>query len=510
MTANGQSILRASGICKSYGGIRALQDVDFELLPGEVHALVGENGAGKSTLIKILSGVVRPDAGRIEWEGRPVEIPDPSAAQRLGVATVYQDPLLFPDLSVLDNMFAGREVLTRAGNVDRRKEREMAVRAFGDLEVGLSEALLERPMRSLSLAHKQLVLIAKALIHQARVLIFDEPTAILSDQEADRLFAVIRGLRRRQVGIVYISHRLEEIFQLADRVTVMRDGRVRGTFPVGQVTEESIIELMAGRELHRQAPDGAPAGGPVVLRVRGLSRPGLFEGIAFEARAGEVLGFFGLVGSGRSEVMQEIVGVSALAVAGRIEVDGRPVRPRSPAEAMRLGIAYVPEDRKGQGLFGVLPVRYNLSVAILKSLARFGLFVDGSKEAEASRRFVADLNIRIPGLSAPVLSLSGGNQQKVVLARWLAVRPRVLILDEPTRGIDVASKEEIHQRIRALARGGVAVVVISSELPEILKLADRIVVMHEGRISGTFDRREASEELVLAAAMGRAAAVQPA
>lgn len=495
------AILRARNIHKHFGGIRALRGVNFDVRPGEVHALVGENGAGKSTLIKILSGVLRPTEGHVEYDGRPVDLADPREAQRLGIATVYQDPLLFPDLSVLDNLFMGREPVTRLGNVNRQLERE---RADGVLaQLGLDSSILEQPLSHLSLAQRQLVLIAKALLQNARVLVFDEPTAMLTDQESDRLFSIIRGLKQRGVGIIYISHRLEEVFQLGDRVTVLRDGEARGTFDVVAVTQDYIIELMAGKELHRRARGERGTRGQVVLRVEGLtSSAGRFGDVTFEVRAGEILGFFGLVGSGRSELMQTLVGIIPVD-SGRIWLRSTLVRPGSPAEAKRLGIAYLPEDRKGQGLFGILAVHYNLSVAVLERLRRAGVLVDSGAERDLSNAWIADLGIRAPGLKAPVSALSGGNQQKVVLARWLASQPAVLILDEPTRGIDVASKEEIHRRIMGLADQGTAILLVSSELPEILKLSDRIAVMHDGRVVGEFNRRDASAEMLLRAAMGR-------
>lgn len=495
-------IIRARNIHKRFGGIRALRGVDFELRAGEVHALVGENGAGKSTLIKILSGVLRPSEGQVEFDGHPVDLADPRAAQSLGIATVYQDPLSFPDLSVLDNLFMGREPRTRFGNVDRQLERRMADEVFRQL--GLEIGLLERPLYRLSLAQRQLVSIAKALLYRARVLVFDEPTAILTDREADRLFEIIRGLKQRGVGVIYISHRLEEIFQIADRVTVLRDGEVRGTFGVREVDQDRIIELMAGKELHRRAAHHRASFGGVVLQVEELcSEAGRFKDATFDVRAGEVLGFFGLVGSGRSELMQALVGITPVD-RGRLVLRSAEVRPRSPAHARRLGIAYLPEDRKGQGLFGVLPIRYNLTVAVLDRLRRAVVFVDERAEDRLCGAYVSELDIRIPALRAPANALSGGNQQKVVLARWLASEPAVLILDEPTRGIDVASKEEIHRRIVALADRGVAIILVSSELPEVLKLSDRVIVMHEGRITGCFAREEATPEAILRAAMGRA------
>ena len=492
------TVLEMQGMDKSFGGVHALIDVAFDLQRGEVHALVGQNGAGKSTLIKILAGALQPDAGIIRIDGVPVTLASPGAALRLGIGTVYQDPLVYPELTVTENIFTGRELRNRLGNIDQRAQGRRGQDLLRDLNVDPRLAL--RPMGSLSVALRQLALIAKALSWAARVMIFDEPTAILTAREAENLFAIIRKLRDRGVGIVYISHRLEEIFTLADRVTVLKDGQTKGTWPLGAVNRAQLIELMAGHALFESVAHQAPGDARPVLSVRGLSRRDAFQGVAFDLQPGEILGFFGLVGAGRSEVAQALFGVEP-ADAGEIRLDDHPVRMRSPSQALRLGIAYLPEDRKGQGLFGTLTLRYNTAIAIIRRLSLRATVVRPRREDEVARHYLKELSIKTPGTTTKVSNLSGGNQQKVVLAKWLATEPRIFILDEPTCGIDVSSKQEIHNLIVSLARKGVAIMLISSELPEVLRLSDRVVVMREGQVTGTFARDPAARA-VLAAAMG--------
>jgi rhamnose transport system ATP-binding protein len=492
------TVLEMQGIDKSFGGVHALIDVAFDLQTGEVHALCGQNGAGKSTLIRILAGALQPDAGTIHMDGGPVTLASPAAALQLGIGTVYQDPLVYPELTVTENIFTGRELRDRLGNIDKRAQVRRVQDLLHDLNVDPRLAL--RPMGSLSVALQQLALIAKALSWAARVMVFDEPTAILTAREAENLFAIIRKLRERGVGIIYISHRLEEIYSLADRVTVLKDGQIKGTWPLGAVSSGQLIELMAGHALFESVAHQAPGDSRPVLSVRGLTRRDAFQGVDFDLQAGEIRGFFGLVGAGRSEVAQALFGVEP-ADAGEIRVDDRPVRMRSPSQALRLGIAYLPEDRKGQGLFGTLTLRYNMAIAIIRRLSLGGTVVRTRREDEVASRYLKELFIKAPGTATKVSNLSGGNQQKVVLAKWLATEPRIFILDEPTRGIDVSSKREIHNLIVSLAREGVAIMLISSELPEVLRLSDRIIVMREGRVTGRFARDAAAGD-VLAAAMG--------
>jgi rhamnose transport system ATP-binding protein len=478
-------LLAARRVSKSFGGVHALRQVDFELRAGEVHALVGQNGAGKSTLIKILSGALQADSGQVLYEGRPVHLASPKVAQDMGIATVYQDPLVYPDLNVIENIFMGRELRDRWGHVDWTSQRARASELFQDL--GIAPTFLEEPIGRLSLGLQQLVLIAKALSYASKVIILDEPTAILTQGETERLFGVVRRLRDARLGVVYISHRLEELPLIADRVTVMKDGEVRGTFPIAEASRDRVIDLMAG-PVARGGPGARSRPGEVVLAVEDLAVPPRVRDVSFEVRRGEILGMFGLVGSGRTDIAHALFGLVRPS-RGTILLEGQRVSLRDPADALARGIAYLPEDRKAQGLFLRMPVRSELSVAILRWLRRLlGL--------------VTSLAIRTPGLDAPTSQLSGGNQQKVLLGRWLARRPRVLILDEPTRGVDVAAKEEIHDRIVQLASSGVAVILITSELPEVLRLADRVLVMHEGRLVALLDREEATSEAVLRAATG--------
>jgi ABC-type sugar transport system ATPase subunit len=491
-------MLEMRDISKSYGGVAALRGVDFNVAGGEVVALVGQNGAGKSTLIKVLSGAITPDTGTITLDGATVSFASPAAALAAGIATVYQDPQVYPELSVTENIFLGREIRTRWGNIDHRAQVARVVELLQEL--GVEPRLATAPISELSLARRQLALIAKARSTAPKVIIFDEPTAILTEREARWLFDIIRRLRAQGVAIIYISHRLEEVFTIADRVTILKDGETKGTWGIGDVTTGKLIEVMAGQALVAGADHALAEPGPPILEVRGLSRRGAFENVSFALRPGEIVGFFGLVGSGRSEVARAIFGEEA-ADAGEILVNGRPVAFRSPTEAVRAGVCYLPEDRKGQGLFGALPVAYNETVVILKRMSRFGTIARADRERAIAQKYARDLSIKPPDYAVPAATLSGGNQQKVVLAKWLAADPRIFILDEPTAGVDVASKQEIHNIIIGLAqRERIAIMVISSELPEVLALADRIVVMHAGGISRTFPRGASAAD-VLAAAM---------
>jgi rhamnose transport system ATP-binding protein len=491
-------VLEMRGISKSYGGVAALRGVDFDVSGGEVVALVGQNGAGKSTLIKVLSGAIVPDTGTIALDGRPVTFASPAGALAAGIATVYQDPQVYPELSVTENVFLGREIRTRWGNIDHRAQIARVVELLE--EFGLDPHLATAPISELSLARRQLALIAKARSSDPKVIVFDEPTAILTEREAQWLFDIIRRLRARGVAIVYISHRLEEVFAIADRVTILKDGETKGTWRIGDVTTGQLIEVMAGQALAAGAEHALAEPGEPILEVRGLTRRGAFTDISFVLRPGEIVGFFGLVGSGRSEVARAIFGEEA-AEGGDIVVAGRRVTFHSPTEAVRAGICYLPEDRKGQGLFGALPVAYNETVVILPRVSRLGTIARTDRERAVAQKYARDLSIKPPDFSVPVATLSGGNQQKVVLAKWLAADPRIFILDEPTAGVDVASKQEIHNIIVRLAqRDRIAIMVISSELPEVLALSDRIVVMHAGQISRTFPRGAGAPE-VLAAAM---------
>jgi ABC-type sugar transport system ATPase subunit len=487
-------------VYKRFGGVQALRGVSLAVLRGETHALLGENGAGKSTLINILGGVYPCDAGTITLGGQPVRFADPAASQAAGIAIIHQELSTMPALSVMENVFMGR-MPARRGVVDWQAM-ERQTRALLD-EVGLMLGP-RTPMRRLSIAQAQLVEVARALAVTARLIIMDEPNASLTARESERLFEVIARLKQRGVAVIYVSHRIEDVLRIADRVSVLRDGMHVGTIPAPQATVPQVIRMMVGRELSLSAhPSGAAAGAPL-LDVRGLDHPGLVHDVTFAIHSGEIVGLAGLVGAGRSTTAQLIFGALPYN-RGEIRLGGRRVQIRSPQDAMRHGIAMVPEDRKQAGLFVQMPVRWNISIAQLRHMSRLGVLRHRA-ERELARHFVARLGIRTAGIDAPVRNLSGGNQQKTLLARWLATNPRLLILDEPTRGVDVSTKAEIYEIIQGLARRGIAILLISSELPEVLSVSDRIVVMREGRVTGVLRRDEATEDRVMAYATGVARA----
>ncbi|MGW4957129.1 sugar ABC transporter ATP-binding protein [Nonomuraea sp. NPDC004186] len=497
---NETPVLSLSQVSKAFGAVRAVREVSLDLFPGEVHALAGENGAGKSTIVKILSGVHRPDSGRILLDGEPVEFGGPADAQRAGVAVIYQEPTLFPDLSVMENIFMGRQPRGRLG-IDRRAMRAGAAELFERLGVPLDP---DQPARGLSIADQQLVEIAKALSRQARVLVMDEPTAALSGTEVARLFGVARTLRAQGCALLFISHRLEEIFELCRRVTTLRDGAYVAGDMVADITPDDLVRRMVGRELEALFPKQETEAGEVALKVRRLTREGVFTDVSFEVRRGEIVALAGLVGAGRSEVARAVFGIDRWD-AGSVEVDGRRLRPASPTAAMAAGLALVPEDRRQQGLVMDLSIERNIGLAGLADVRR-GPLVSRAAERERARDWAVRLRLKFARLTDAVNVLSGGNQQKVVLAKWLARRPSVLIVDEPTRGIDVATKAEVHRLLSELAGSGVAVLMISSELPEVLGMADRVLVMHEGRLAAEIPRADATEESVMAAATGRSRA----
>jgi rhamnose transport system ATP-binding protein len=494
-------LLEVRGVTKSFGAVAAVDGVSFGLYPGEAHALVGENGAGKSTIVKMLAGVHRPDDGTLVLDGRPVEFGSPAAAKAAGIAVIYQEPTLFPDLSVEENIVMGRHPRKGLGRIDRTAIREEAERLFTRLGVRLDPA---RPARGLSIADQQIVEIAKALSADARVLVMDEPTAALSRVEVERLFSVARALRREGAAIMFISHRFEEITGLCQRVTIMRDGRHVSTDALDDVTVDDMVKRMVGRDLDALFPKQDVEPGAVVLEVEGLAREGVFRDISFSVRAGEIVAFAGLVGSGRSEVVQAVFGVDERD-AGIVKVGGKKLKGRSSRAAMAAGMALVPEDRRQQGLIMDLSIERNVTLPRSRALAKLG-FLTGAGERREASRWTERLRTKYRRLGDPVSTLSGGNQQKVVLAKWLAMAPKVLIVDEPTRGIDVGTKAEVHRLMSALAAEGVAIVMVSSELPEVLGMADRVLVMREGRIVAELPRAEATEDAVMFAAMGRGAA----
>ena len=493
-----ESLLQATAIAKSYEGARALKGVSFDLRRGEVHALVGENGAGKSTLVKVVTGAVVPDAGTLDVDGRRVPQMTPALARALGIAAIYQQPSLFPDLSVDENIALALE----GGRSWRRVDWAGRARRAADLLARVGASIdTERRVDTLSMPEQQMVEIAKALGADARVLIMDEPTASLTDREAAQLFAAIERLRNDGAGVVYISHRLEEIAAIADRVTVLRDGESVATRPGKAVSRDDLIRLMVGREVSTVFPKREVALGGAALELRGVShRASGIRNVSLTVRHGEILGLAGLVGSGRTELAEIIFGLRP-ADEGQILVDGAVVTPSTPAAAIAAGLAYVPEDRRQHGAVLEMSVTANASLANLAGVSRRGL-IDRAAEREAARGYVDDLRIKTASLDADVGSLSGGNQQKVALARWLETHPRVLILDEPTQGVDVGAKAEIHTLMGTLAARGMAMVMISSEMPEILGMSDRIAVMRGGRIAGILDRAVSTQPAILALALG--------
>ena len=495
------SLLRMTGIAKSYPGVRALDAVDFEVGEAEIHAFIGENGAGKSTLLKILSGAVAPDGGAIHFDGANVAFASPKDAQRSGIVTIYQEFSLAPDMTVAENVFVGREPGSRLFISRRQLEAQTQVLAR---RIGL-ERSPGALVRDLSVAEQQLVEIARALSMKSRLIVMDEPTSALSRAEVEKLFAIIRGLKRDGISTIFVTHRLEEVFEICDRYTVLRDGKHVGHGAVADATLDGIIRLMVGRELGLLAPrEGTYATGEVALAAEGISRRRKssdasaieLHGVSLAVHKGEILGIAGLVGAGRTETARAIMGADRVD-AGRIVVDGKPVIISSPRDAIRHGIGLVPEDRKQQALFLELAIRTNLSIAAHHRISTFGIFISATKEDALVEEYRKLLNIRMASSDQLVRNLSGGNQQKVVLARWLALRPKVLIVDEPTRGIDVGAKVEVHNLLFQMAASGIAIIVISSELPEVLALSDRIVMMREGRVSGEIARADATQEKLM-------------
>lgn len=486
----GEALLHLRGIEKRFAGEHALRGVDLEVHAGEVHALVGENGAGKSTLMHILAGVHQPDGGTIEFAGvSDVEVPSEQAAQSLGVAIVYQERSLVGVLDAAENIFAGRQPVGRWGAIDRRRLYADASAILDELRLPIDPRCL---VEDLSPHQQQMVEIGKALSLDARLLILDEPTAALTAAETDTLFALIGRIKSRGVGVIYISHRLEEIFEIADRVTVLKDGARQGTFDVAEMTVERLVPLMVGRELLAQRERDNPANptARIALEARNVSDGGRVKDVSLQVRAGEIVGLAGLAGAGRTEFALTLFGVKAL-THGEFRIDGVPARITSPRQAIKAGIGHVPEDRRESGLFLEMSVADNIAAA---NLRRFGsVWLSDYRLRRVADEFRARLNIATPDVDRPVGELSGGNQQKVVIARWLLLQPRILVVDEPTRGIDVAAKAEVHALLQQLASSGTAILMVSSDLPEVLAVSDRIIVMREGRVAGELNRAEATE-----------------
>jgi len=480
-----------------FPGVVALDDVHFDLMQGEVHVLLGENGAGKSTLVKILSGAYPRSSGQILLDGVEVRIESPRRAQELGMAIIYQELNLIPALTAAENIFLGREPRRRSGLIDQKRVVTDAQSLLDELHAGIDAS---RRVCELSVAQQQMVEVARALSLQARILIMDEPTSALTGQEIGELFALIRRLTQRGVSVIYISHRMEEIFEIGERVTVLRDGRHIETRPIAGTSREELVRLMVNRELKEHFPKVRVEPGAEALRVEKLSRRGVLEEISFTLRQGEVLGIAGLLGSGRTELARALFGADPVD-GGRIFIKGKPVRINSPRDAIHQGIGYLTEDRKGQGLVLNLAVRENICLASLARFSRLG-WVSRARESIAASGFVDKLRIRTPGLGQQVRYLSGGNQQKVVMSKWLCSESRILLFDEPTRGIDVGAKVEIYQLMNKLAADGAAILMISSELAEIIGMSDRVLVMCQGRIAGELPAAEATQQKILNLALG--------
>lgn len=492
-------LLKLKNICKSFPGVRALHNVHLEVRRGEVHALLGENGAGKSTLMKILSGAYTRDAGEIYWEGRPIVVRHPREAQDLGIGIIYQEFNLVPQLSIAENVWIGREHFRnrRLQLIDWQEMYRRTQELLDELHLTLDP---RQPVAGLGVAQQQMVEIAKALSLNAKLLIMDEPTSALTDTEISRLFALIRRLKARGVSVVFISHHLDEVFEICDRGTVLRDGEYIATVELSQVKKEDIIRLMVGRTLDQQYPKVPTQRGVEALRVSGLTRNGVLHDISFTAYTGEIVGIAGLVGAGRTELVRAIFGADPVD-AGQVFVFGQELAVKSPQVAIRAGVGLLPEDRKQQGLVLMLSVLHNMSMASLDRLTS-RLLLRLKDEQEQVNGFIEKLRIATPGFKQQVQYLSGGNQQKVVLAKWLASQSKVLIFDEPTRGIDVGAKVEVYNLMNSLVQNGAAVIMVSSEMPELLGMSDRILVMRKGRIAAEFERCEATQEKILAAAMG--------
>jgi ribose transport system ATP-binding protein len=491
-------LLEAIDITKQFPGTLALDKVKLELLPGEIHAVVGENGAGKSTLMKILSGVYTADSGQIRLNDQPIAPANPREALMLGIGIVHQELSVVPNLTVAENIFPGHLPTNRLGMVNYKKLFQNAARVLEDMNVTVDPRAL---VETLSIANQQLIEITKTLSTNCKVLILDEPTSALTDSEADLLLSLLRRLAADGVGILYISHKFKEIFTIADRVTVLRDGHYIGTENISTTSANQIIRMMVGRELGAMYPEKSQQAGSILLEVRDLQRFGSTVKNSFKLYQGEILGFAGLIGSGRSELARAVFGAEPK-VAGEVLLNGSRIDIHSPKQAIEHGMGYLPEDRKAAGLFLDMSVKLNIEAAVIHQVSTGGL-VTATKEKTLANQYVQRLNISTPGIEQEVRRLSGGNQQKTLVGKWLAIKPKILIVDEPTRGIDVGSKKEIHFLLRSLADSGVGVIMISSELPEVLGMSDRILVMHEGAIAGEFSAAEATEEKIIRAASGQ-------
>ncbi len=488
-------LLRMTGVSKAFPGVQALDDVHLDAEAGSVHALMGENGAGKSTLMKVLAGIYRADEGRIELDGQEVHVPDSATALRLGIAMIHQELSPVPAMMVAENIYLGREPVNRFGLVDKRRMIADAQAVFDKWQIDINP---RRVMRTLSVAQMQMVEIAKAISTDARLIIMDEPTSAISEREVAHLHRMIRSLKESGVAVIYITHKMDEVFKIADKVTVFRDGKHVATLPASELDRQKLITLMVGRELTHLFPKEDVAIGDVVMSVRGLTRHGVISDITFDLRRGEILGLAGLMGAGRTEVLEAIFGVTKVD-AGEIEINGKAVAIKSPSDAIDAGMGLLTEDRKLTGIMGALSVRDNMTIANLNRFSPGGILRKRQMEAACVAQRDA-LAIKTPSLAQLIKNLSGGNQQKVLVSRWLLTLPDVLMIDEPTRGIDVGAKSEIHRLMSGLAKEGKAILMVSSEMPEILGMSDRVLVMAGGRITAEFSRAEVTQEKVLEAA----------
>ncbi|OBA04025.1 D-xylose ABC transporter ATP-binding protein [Paenibacillus polymyxa] len=489
--------IQMKGIHKAFGANQVLSGVDFDLGEGEVHALMGENGAGKSTLMNILIGLHRRDEGTIIIDGQETYFANPKEAEQKGIAFIHQELNVWPEMTVLENLFIGKEMTSKWGLLESSKMKALANEQLSKLSVNLP---LNGEAGECSVGQQQMIEIAKALMTDAKVIVMDEPTAALTEREIQKLFEVINSLKKDGVSIVYISHRMEEIFEICDRITIMRDGKTVDTQAIPDTNFDEVVRKMVGRELTERYPVRTPALGEVVLEVKNASHQGLFENVNFTVRSGEIVGFSGLMGSGRTEIMRSLFGLDALD-SGEIHVRGKKVSIRKPDDAVKLGIGFITEDRKDEGLVLDFSIRENMVLTNLFSFTSKG-FISGKKELDFVNTLIKRLQIKTQSAEARVGSLSGGNQQKVVIAKWVGIGPNVLILDEPTRGVDVGAKREIYQLMNELTERGVAIIMVSSELPEILGMSDRIIVVHEGKISGELSREEATQENIMTLATG--------
>ena len=504
MKTGNSVFLHLSGIVKEFSGVRVLHGVDLELKNGEVMALMGENGAGKSTLMKILSGVYTDWQGKINLDGKNTHFQNTRDAENAGIAIIYQELNLVPGLSVAENIFLGREPSRFAGIVDFKQLRKMAQEILAELNI---QDYVTTPVSQLRVGHQQLVEIAKALSLNARILIMDEPTSALSESETELLFSVIRKLKKRGVSIIYISHRMAEIFEIADRITVLRDGKTVGVENAGDISRQQLIKMMVGQDINQFFVKKEKPGHELVLKVNNLvrcnpdpSKRPLVDNVSFQVKKGEVFGIAGLLGAGRTELCESLFGAAYYDTTGTIEIDGKTVGIPSPEHAIKAGIALITEDRKGNGLVLGMDVKQNMTLAALDEIVRYRFILSDTKEKDFTLQNIKQLSVQANNLDNPVETLSGGNQQKVLLAKWLATRPKILILDDPTRGIDVGAKHEIYLLLTELVRQGLTIIMTSSELQELIMVCDRIMVLREGSVSVVFDREEATQEKILDAA----------